>query len=94
MTYFGITLIRCLELTNKNASFGLWIFTMIFLPFQGFWNAIIYMWPRYVCNREKYPTMSRWEAIFSEDNRAVLKSDVKSDEVESGANGNEKNQDE
>ena len=55
--------------------------------------AIIYMWPRYVHNREKYPKMSRWEAFFSEDNRVDLKSDVQhGDEVESDKDGNEKNQ--
>lgn len=95
MTYIGITVVRGFEATNREAPFGLWIFTMIFLPFQGFWTAIIYMWPRYVHNREKYPKMSRWEAFFSEDNRVDVKSDVQhGDEVESDKDGNdnEKNQ--
>jgi len=47
--------------------FGLYCFMFIFRPWQGFWNAIIYIRPRYLRNREKYPDMSIWQAIVTED---------------------------
>jgi hypothetical protein len=47
--------------------FGLIVFFYTFRPWQGFWNAIIYVRPRYMRNREKYPDMSIWQAIMTED---------------------------
>ena len=50
-----------------TAPFGLYCFMAIFLPWQGFWNAIIYIRPRYIRNREKNPEMSIWQAITTKD---------------------------
>ena len=67
MTYVGSTAFLIIEAFGGTPSFGLWCFTNIFLPWQGFWNAIIYTRPRYLRNREKNPDMSIWQAIMTED---------------------------
>lgn len=67
LTYAGITAMRIVQAFGGTVPFGLRCFAWIFLPWQGFWNAIIYMRPRYIRNREKYSDMSIWQAIITED---------------------------
>jgi hypothetical protein len=67
LTYVGSTLWSIVVASGGTPSFGLMCFMFIFLPWQGFWNAIIYIRPRYMRNREKYPSMSIWQAIVTED---------------------------
>ncbi len=67
LTYVGSTARAIVVAYNGTPSFGLRCFITIFLPWQGFWNAIIYIRPRYMRNREKNPNMSIWQAIFTED---------------------------
>jgi hypothetical protein len=55
------------ESEQGSVPFALQFLNFMFLPWQGFWNAVIYIRPRYLRNREKNPEMSRWEAIFAED---------------------------
>ena len=69
MTYVGTTAMRIISALNGSVPFGLICFTMVFTPWQGFWNAIIYMRPRYLRNREKYTEMSIWEALFTSDDQ-------------------------
>ena len=51
----------------SDVPFALTSLSYLFSPLQGFGNAIIYMRPRYLRNREKNPEMSHWQAIFTED---------------------------
>jgi hypothetical protein len=67
LTYVGSTAIDILVAYGGTASFGLVCYTFIFRPWQGFWNVIIYIRPRYMRNREKNPDMSIWQAIMMED---------------------------
>jgi hypothetical protein len=68
LAYVGSTARGIVEIQyGGTPSFGLWCFMFIFLPWQGFWNAIIYIRPRYMRNREKNPNMSIWQAIFTGD---------------------------
>jgi hypothetical protein len=67
LTYAGGTARSIVQAFGGTPSFGLWCFMFIFRPWQGFWNAIIYIRPRYMRNREKNPDMSIWQAIFTED---------------------------
>jgi hypothetical protein len=67
LTYVGATAWDIVHALGGNISFGLWCFMFIFRPWQGFWNAIIYVRPRYMRNREKNPNMSIWQAIMTED---------------------------
>src|SRR6056300_1015392 len=67
LTYVGSTARSIVVASGGTPSFGLLCFLYIFLPWQGFWNAIIYVRPRYMRNREKYPDMSIWHAIMTED---------------------------
>ncbi len=67
LTYAGTTATDIVRAFGGTVPFGLTIFMVIFLPWQGFWNAIIYIRPRYMRNREKYPNMSIWQAIMTED---------------------------
>jgi hypothetical protein len=67
LTYVGSTARTIVLAYDGKPSFGLRCFITIFLPWQGFWNAIIYIRPRYMRNREKNPNMSIWRAIFTED---------------------------
>ena len=67
MTYVGITVVRVMQAFGGAAPFGLWCFAWIFGPWQGFWNAVIYIRPRFIRNREKNPEMSIWQAILTED---------------------------
>ncbi len=67
LAYVGSTARGIVEIYGGTPSFGLWCFMFIFLPWQGFWNAIIYIRPRYMRNREKNPNMSIWQAIMTED---------------------------
>ena len=65
--YVGTTAWSIVRAIGGTVPFGLLVFTYIFLPWQGFWNAIIYVRPRYMRNREKNPNMSLWQAIMTED---------------------------
>ena len=67
LTYVGSSAIDIVFAYGHTPSFGLWCFTYIFLPWQGFWNAVIYIRPRYMRNREKNPNMSIWQAIMTGD---------------------------
>ena len=67
LTYAGSTAWSIVRAFRGTVPFGLYCFIDLFLPWQGFWNAIIYIRPRYMRNREKYPDMSIWQAIFTED---------------------------
>ena len=67
LAYVGCTTIDIVFAYDGTPSFGLWCITYIFLPWQGFWNAIIYIRPRYMRNREKDPNMSIWHAIMTGD---------------------------
>jgi hypothetical protein len=67
LTYVGTTAWNIVHAFGGTPSFGLSVFTWIFHPWQGFWNAIIYIRPRYMRNREKNPNMSIWQAIMTED---------------------------
>ena len=67
LTYAGSTAWSIVRAFDGTVPFGLLVFICIFLPWQGFWNAIIYIRPRYMRNREKYPNMSIWQAIMTED---------------------------
>jgi hypothetical protein len=67
LTYVGGTAWSIVLAFGGTVPFGLTVFTDIFRPWQGFWNAIIYVRPRYMRNREKYPDMSIWQAIMTED---------------------------
>jgi len=67
LTYVGATAWNIVLAFDGTVPFGLRVFMHIFLPWQGFWNAIIYIRPRYLRNREKYPDMSIWHAIMTED---------------------------
>ena len=67
LTYVGATARSIVLAFGGTPSFGLLCFMYIFLPWQGFWNAVIYIRPRYMRNREKYPNMSIWQAIMTED---------------------------
>jgi hypothetical protein len=67
LTYAGGTARSVVQAFDGSISFGLWCFMFIFRPWQGFWNAIIYVRPRYMRNREKNPDMSMWQAIMTED---------------------------
>ena len=67
LTYVGHTAARIVVAFDGSVPYGQRVFVAIFLPWQGFWNAIIYIRPRYMRNREKYPDMSIWQAIMTED---------------------------
>lgn len=71
MAYIGGTAWSIVDsydhLGGTEVPFGLWLFTSIFLPWQGFWNAVIYVRPRYMRNRERYPNLPVWRAITKED---------------------------
>jgi hypothetical protein len=67
LTYVGATAWDIVYASGSTPSFGLFVFVFMFRPWQGFWNAIIYIRPRYMRNREKYPDMSIWQAIMTED---------------------------
>jgi len=67
LTYVGSTARSIVVASGGTPSFGLLCFMYIFLPWQGFWNAIIYIRPRYMRNREKYPNMSILNSIVTED---------------------------
>ena len=67
LTYVGTTAYSIVLALGGTVPFGLWCFMYLFLPWQGFWNAIIYIRPRYMRNREKYPDMPIWQAIVTED---------------------------
>ena len=67
MTYVGVTAIFIVEAFGGTVPFGLRCLSFIFLPWQGFWNAVIYVRPRFIRNREKNPNMSIWQAIMTED---------------------------
>ena len=67
LAYVGTTARSVVEAFDGTVPFGLWCFMYIFLPWQGFWNAIIYIRPRYMRNREKNPNMSIWQAFWTED---------------------------
>jgi hypothetical protein len=67
LTYVWSTAWSIVLAFGGTPSFGLYCFMYIFLPWQGFWNAIIYIRPRYMRNREKYPDMPIWQAIMTED---------------------------
>ena len=67
MTYVGGTAWSIVEAFGGTAPFGLVFFMLMFLPWQGFWNAVIYIRPRFIRNRDKNPNMSIWQAIMTED---------------------------
>jgi hypothetical protein len=67
LTYVGSTVWSIVVASGGTPSFGLMCYTFIFQPWQGFWNAIIYVRPRYMRNREKNPNMSTRGAIVTED---------------------------
>ena len=67
MTYVGSTALQIIKAFGGTPSFGVWCFNFIFNLWQGFWNAVIYVRPRYIRNREKNPDMSIWQAIMTED---------------------------
>ena len=67
MTYVGSTALQIVQAFGGTAPFGLRCFSYVFLPWQGFWNAVIYIRPRFIRNREKNPNMSIWQAIMTED---------------------------
>mmetsp|Transcript_8039 Transcript_8039/g.12208 ORF Transcript_8039/g.12208 Transcript_8039/m.12208 type:complete len:390 (+) Transcript_8039:205-1374(+) len=67
MTYVFSTVIVILRMSGSDVPFALLSLYYLFSPIQGFGNAIIYMRPRYLRNREKNPEMSHWQAIFAED---------------------------
>eukprot|EP00984_Skeletonema_dohrnii_P027919 scaffold17647_cov83-Skeletonema_dohrnii-CCMP3373.AAC.1 len=69
LTYVFTTAVVIIEIggSQSDVPFALKFLQFMFFPLQGFGNAIIYIRPRYLRNREKYPNMSRWNAIFEDD---------------------------
>jgi hypothetical protein len=67
LTYVGTTARTIVYAFGGAPSFGLLCFMYLFLPWQGFWNSIIYISPRYMRNREKNSNMSIWQAFMTED---------------------------
>jgi len=67
MTYVFSTVIVILRMSGSDVPFALTSLYYLSSPLQGFGNAIIYMRPRYLRNREKNPEMSHWQDIFAED---------------------------
>mmetsp|Transcript_30558 Transcript_30558/g.61311 ORF Transcript_30558/g.61311 Transcript_30558/m.61311 type:complete len:348 (-) Transcript_30558:90-1133(-) len=67
MTYVFSTVVVIIRMSGSDVQFALTSLSYLFSPLQGFGNAIIYMRPRYLRNREKNPEMSYWQAIFAED---------------------------
>ena len=67
MTYVFSTVVVIIRMSGSDVPFALTSLSYLFSPLQGFGNAIIYMRPRYLRNREKNPEMSHWQAIFTED---------------------------
>ncbi|KAL7550002.1 hypothetical protein ACHAWF_013258 [Thalassiosira exigua] len=67
-TYFWVTLQQVLK-TVGDGSIPYWVRVMVSLtlPSQGIFNCIVYLRPRYLRNREKYPEMSRPAAVFHRD---------------------------
>jgi len=67
-TYFWVTLQQVLK-TVGDGSIPYWVRVMVSLtlPSQGIFNCIVYLRPRYLRNRDKYPDMSRLAAVFHQD---------------------------
>jgi len=67
LTYVFSTTVVIIGIVGSQNPFALQFLQFMFYPLQGFGNAIIYIRPRYLRNREKYPNMSCWNAIFEDD---------------------------
>lgn len=73
-TYIFATVREIIEATGSQAPFALAVLATITLPTRGLFNAMIYIRPRYLRNREKNPEMSRWWALMtpSDEHDAAL----------------------
>lgn len=58
-------------ITHTSPPFWTAMMIAIFVPLQGFFNCIIYGRPTYIRVRQKFPTLTRWQAVrrvfFSKD---------------------------
>lgn len=55
MTWFFGTLTRILDLTKHRTYFPIVILHVLFLPCQGFFNALVYLRPRYIRHVQRHP---------------------------------------
>jgi hypothetical protein len=59
-SFFLVWIIPCMVSLWKTGPLVLRVLGAIFMPLQGFFNSIIYFWPRYVKTKEEHADKSFW----------------------------------
>lgn len=61
---FAGSMFNYVRSSTGKSIFELWITMALFVPIQGFLSSIVFLRPRYMVMRSKYPTVSKWKAFL------------------------------
>lgn len=63
LTWFFTTGARVYSIVHKSSNYPLLLLMAIFFPLQGFWNAMVYLRPRFIRIQKEHPDYSLCELL-------------------------------